>query len=297
MLNGNIRTKEISRDIDYMLTMNWPVSHTFTSPGNYTVQLEVSDDLGATDRETLTIAVTSPTALNTPPTAVISSSAGLGAAPLTVNFDGSDSTDSDGTIVQYQWDMGDGSTASGPQSSHTYITPGTFSATLSVIDNGGLTDTISTPVLVNLPQQENSPPTALIATDNNEGVVPLAVGFDASESQDSDGSIVLYAWNFGDGTTDTAIAPNHIYTYPGIFTITLDEVTDDWQQVVMQSPIPGTPHCFASMQSYDGSDNAALRYDLQNSSDLFIFVEEEQSRDNELNHTTETVGYMTFGKN
>ena len=63
-------------------------------------------------------------------------------------FDGSASTDTDGTIATYIWNFGDGSTASGKTASHTYTTKATFTATLTVTDNKGASSTSSTTITV-----------------------------------------------------------------------------------------------------------------------------------------------------
>ena len=65
-----------------------------------------------------------------------------GTAPLLVQFDGSASFDQDGTIVSYSWDFGDGTTGTGATASHTYAA-GTYTATLTVTDNSGLSSTKS----------------------------------------------------------------------------------------------------------------------------------------------------------
>lgn len=59
----------------------------------------------------------------------------------TVQFDGSGSTDPDGTIASYAWDFGDGASSSGKLASHVYTTAGSYTVTLTVVDNGGLPDT------------------------------------------------------------------------------------------------------------------------------------------------------------
>jgi PKD repeat protein len=75
------------------------------------------------------------------PQAVINASTQAGYAPLTVSFDGSASSDSDGTIVSYSWDFGDGTTATGETATHEYTQPGMYTATLTTMDEDGVTDT------------------------------------------------------------------------------------------------------------------------------------------------------------
>lgn len=82
--------------------------------------------------------VSSLTAGNQPPAARIAAQPASGPAPLTVHFDGSASSDPDGTIVSYLWNFGDGSAAGqGAQVDHTYSAPGNFTVTLTVTDNQG----------------------------------------------------------------------------------------------------------------------------------------------------------------
>lgn len=59
---------------------------------------------------------------------------------LAIKFNGSDSYNTDGTIVSYVWDLGDGSTATGISVDHTYTSTGTYTVTLTVKDNDGATD-------------------------------------------------------------------------------------------------------------------------------------------------------------
>lgn len=66
-----------------------------------------------------------------------------GYAPLTVEFDGSSSNDSDGSITTYTWFTGDGSSYTGSNISHTYTTLGQFSATLTVTDDDGANSSTS----------------------------------------------------------------------------------------------------------------------------------------------------------
>ncbi len=74
-----------------------------------------------------------------PPVAVIVPSVLGGPAPLPVTFDGSGSSDPDGSIVSWSWDFGDGNTGSGQVVNHTFSTAGWVYVKLTVTDNTGLT--------------------------------------------------------------------------------------------------------------------------------------------------------------
>jgi len=71
-----------------------------------------------------------------------------------VFFDGSGSSDIDGEIVSYSWDFGDGTNASGVEVTHKYTSEGIFTATLTVNDNIGLTDTDTSIITVSMPTFE-----------------------------------------------------------------------------------------------------------------------------------------------
>jgi len=73
---------------------------------------------------------------------------------------------------------------------------------------------------------ENQIPTASFTVIPATGNVPLNVDFDASASDDPDGTIASYAWVFGDGLTGTGATISHIYASTGAYTITLT-VTDN----------------------------------------------------------------------
>jgi len=150
-----------------------------------------------------------------------------GQSPLAVLFDASSSKDPDGTIVSYEWDFGDGSSASGAAVSHTYATASarSYNVVLTVTDNDGNQATASQTVNV-APQPSNSPPVAGFSCDPLSGVAPLEVTFNAASSYDSDGHIVSYYWLFGDGASDTGAMAIHTYRDVGTYTAVL-VVTDN----------------------------------------------------------------------
>jgi PKD repeat protein len=88
---------------------------------------------------------------NQSPTASLTANPTSGTEPLTVNFDGSASSDSDGTIVSYEWDYDSNNIidATGAITSYTYNTAGSYTAVLTVTDDQGATDTDTVTITVN----------------------------------------------------------------------------------------------------------------------------------------------------
>lgn len=162
--------------------------------------------------------------VNSGPKAVIDAKPDEGVAPLTVDFDAHYSRDSDGSIAEYHWEFGDPEDrAAGltSQCSHTYQRSGTYIATLTVIDNEGITDSQQIAILVG-----NPPPVADFMVSNTSPLPGKEVLFNAAGSYDSDGQIADYHWDFGDGATGGGVTSQHTYTNGGYYVITLT-LTDD----------------------------------------------------------------------
>ena len=96
---------------------------------------------------------------NQPPIAVISANPLSGPAPLTVTFNGSGSTDPDGSVTAWYWSFGDGASGSGPVVNHTYTSIGTtYYPSLTVVDNRGASTWIAgSPIVVNAPPPPAAP--------------------------------------------------------------------------------------------------------------------------------------------
>lgn len=141
---------------------------------------------------------------------------------LSCSFDGSASSDSDGSIASYAWNFGDGSTASGATASHSYSAAGTYTVGLTVTDNDGGTNFTSKSVTVTAPPANNILPTASFTDSCSD----LACSFNGSASSDSDGTIASYAWTFGDGSTATGATASHTYAAAGTYSVQLT-VTDN----------------------------------------------------------------------
>lgn len=109
----------------------------FVESGTYDVTLTVTDDGGLTHSTTQQVTVVKP---NVPPTAAFS----LACDFLACELNAGDSSDGDGVLTAYAWDFGDGGTASGAATDHTFAAPGTYTVSLEVTDDDGATDTTST---------------------------------------------------------------------------------------------------------------------------------------------------------
>ena len=145
-----------------------------------------------------------------------------GNAPLTVRLNGAESTDPDNDIAAYRWEFGDGTTQSTASIvSHTYVTPGAYTATLTVFDMAGHQSSATIQVSVAAPPPPppmKSPPVAVATADVTSGMAPLTVNLSAAGSTDPDNDIAATIWTFGDGTSSViAVATTHTFTRPGTY--------------------------------------------------------------------------------
>jgi dipeptidyl aminopeptidase/acylaminoacyl peptidase len=145
-----------------------------------------------------------------------------------VTFDASGSTDPDGRIARYAWDLdGNGSYETrGPTVSRSFPVSGTVAVRLQVTDHDGNASQTSEDVRV-----LDRAPAASFAASRNPVYRGDPVTFDASSSTDVDGRIVRYEWDLdGDGSfeTDTASVPRvtHAYSRTGTVRVAL-RVADD----------------------------------------------------------------------
>ncbi len=110
-------------------------THGYATPGTYDASVTVTDDEGSTAVFPLAVTVTAPPdPESVPPVATFDATCTDGTCVL----DGTASTD-DRAIVDYAWDLGDGTEATGATAEHRYATSGTYRITLTVTDDEGLT--------------------------------------------------------------------------------------------------------------------------------------------------------------
>ncbi len=144
-------------------------SHTYTSPGVYTVTLTVTDDLGVSSSASTTITI------DAVPTVTFTASANPATAGSTVAFNAGGSSDSYGTITSYSWNFGDGTTATGVAPSHAYASPGTYTVSLNVTNDAGQSATQTGTITVNSSASPTPPVTSTTTSTTTTTTTPTPV--------------------------------------------------------------------------------------------------------------------------
>jgi PKD repeat protein len=195
------------------------VSKQYAEANTYQVTLTVTDNDGATAQAAHAVQISQANQL---PQARISGPA-TGFVGEALNFSGAGSTDNDGTIANYHWTFGDGTSANGVEVSKHYAEANTYQVTLTVTDNDGATAQATHAVQIT---QANQLPQAKISGPAT-GFVGEALNFSGAGSSDNDGTIVNYHWTFGDGTSANGVEVSKHYAEANIYQITLVVVDND----------------------------------------------------------------------
>ena len=231
--NGQTRVFNAGASIGAGLSYSWSFgdgftatgsnpTHSFANPGVYIVSLVVTDACGIAASSSQNVSIC---------TTVQPSFTSSAASALSFNFSAQPAG-----LSSYSWDFGDGTTASGAMTSHTYGSAGTFAVTLTCTDTCGgsytFVDTVSTcPALT-------ANFTFNIASSGANGML---VQFFANVS----GSSGLI-WDWGDGTQSITQATSISHQYATVslnFTITLSAYNEcgDTIQVIKSLNEVGLP--------------------------------------------------------
>ena len=209
------------------------VVHTFDRDGNYNVTLRVTDNEGKSSDKTLRVPVSWSV-----PVADFTIDPATPKVGEAVTFDASSSTDADGdgSIVSYEWDFDGNGTidGNGKTINRVFVTAGTANVILAITDDTGLTNAKS--VFFDV---MSTPPTAAFTFTPANPNTGQVVSFDAKGSKDSDGTIILYEWNFGDGNpVATGLAVTHSYAAPGVYPVMLTVTDNDMEFDVTTQGVP-----------------------------------------------------------
>ncbi len=149
--------------------------------------------------------------VSVPPVVDFVISPGSGTAPLTIQC-----TDtSTGVFESILWDFGDGSNATETNPIHTYETPGEYTITLTR-SSPGYPDKFAKTAVIQV-QGPPEPPVAQFTISSTEGTAPFAIVC----TDQSEGDITEWIWDFGDGKVIRGRNPTHTYVLPGQYPITL----------------------------------------------------------------------------
>jgi len=175
-----------------------------------------------------------PQSSNQPPIADVSAGEPYkGLINTMIFFDGSRSSDPDGNITKWLWVFGDNTNGSGKTVLHTYSKTGTYTMTLTVIDDEGANNTNTTICMIT--DTKNRPPIKPTITGPSNGTTNISYIFTAV-STDPDNDTIRYSFNWGDQTsnfnTSTFLPSNmsftcsHRWSTPGQYNLTV-VVTDN----------------------------------------------------------------------
>jgi PGF-pre-PGF domain-containing protein/uncharacterized repeat protein (TIGR01451 family) len=226
-------------------------THTYTTAGNYTVNLTAINGNGTNSTESI-ITVTEAPVL---PVANFSSNVTEGYAPITVEF-----TDSSENATGWSWDFGDGSNSTEQNPVHIFSTAGNYTVNLTISNVNGTDSTESTITVTDEPVL----PVANFSSNVTEGSAPLSVQFtDSSENADE------WNWDFGDGSDSTDQNPVHVFSTAGNFTINLTvsnvNGTDSIESTISVTESPVLP--VANFTSNVSSGSVPLTVEFTDSSE------------------------------
>ena len=198
-----------------------------------------------------------------------------------ITFDGSGSTDEDGSIANYTWDFGDTTTGYGINPTHVYGTPREYTVILTVTDDEEATDTNETTVVISQPNRIPSTP---YVDGSQEGTQNTEYTYTAV-STDEDNDTIQYHFDWGDGTTNTtAFLPNgtaatqtHTWTAAGKYTITVQAYDNQTPSDTTSYVVLIDAHIVDDI-GYITDDNADGTYDTFHDTGIETYLEQDDDK-------------------
>lgn len=252
-------------------------THTFTTGGTYQVELVVEDDQGNTDSTLREVTADAPE-----PEAAVTVGKTERLVDRTFTFDASNSYTNEGTITEYEWKMGDGTTrqTNDPTLEYAYSSSGLYNVEVTVYNDLGGKDTATTTVSV-LEQPFDIGISGPTSGDTSEEIT-----YDNGPTENRE-NVQDWTWTMGDGTTyenkDVII---HQFDSAGTYEVTLTGSTDEYGgytdsetvtvDITTAPPVPiidasyedGSTVYVSDVITFDGSDSydpdgTSLTYDWE----------------------------------
>jgi len=186
-------------------------SHKYSDAGTFTVTLTVTDDKG--DKDSVSKEITVAPAETRADFAYEPDEPVVGEVIRFI-----DRSVASGYIVSWLWDFGDGMGSTEQNPTHEYAEAGTYTVKLVVEDDKGATAIAIKKIRVS--ESVNQPPRAGFTFAPAQPTTADIVRF-KDESEDPDGVIVSWLWDFGDGTGSSEQDPAHQYSEAGTYTVKL----------------------------------------------------------------------------
>lgn len=233
--------------------------HTYATAGNWEIKLTIRDNDNASGMTTRAVSSTSPPAILSPPVASFTRTPATGTSPLIVSVDATGSSDSDGTIVSYDWDFDDGQTGSGSTESNTYTLSGEGATAYLYYRFDGLDDNSNGDARQAWRQVKGYESNDNTGTDVfNANFQSVTASSAPNEDQNMfDGSPSLYWDSFA------AASGNHRWFYVRLDTgkavrsVTLDPFADYWQPQTMRISGSNDGTNWTSLKDFSTSYNTA----------------------------------------
>jgi parallel beta-helix repeat protein len=189
-------------------TMQHP-QHKYRDNGVYYITLTITDNYGAKRQKIKQINIS-----NVPPTPYFNY---LPENPTDLDFIyfSDKSEDDDGHIVIWYWDFGDGNISNEKNPTHQYAENGTYTIVFTITDDDGANQTTTQNIII-----LNVEPIALFMYTPDPATTNDTILF-TDYSRDTDGSIISWIWELGDGHISEERSFEHRYQNEGTYTVTL----------------------------------------------------------------------------
>lgn len=190
-------------------------SHTYTTPGNYTVELTLGSQTNCQDVVTQNITIFPFPTADFTADAVCQGTVTSFQDQSTIDLNYGD------VINSWTWDFGDGNTGTGQNPTHTYMNEGIYDVTLTIGTTSGCTDVVTIPVEV-----YPNPVPQFVSTSECEGTQNEFTDQSTVSNQYTTNQIVNWSWAFGDGNSATGQTPTNTYPNEGVYAAELTVTTD-----------------------------------------------------------------------